>query len=410
MADPTGPHAGLRQKEVRDRALAARELAATGDWSDIEALIEVSKGDKSTSVRMYAAAAAADLACRTRSVGAGLVGEQKAQIFEWLKGVDPMTNPGLLVLLAASSDQRFLERLGRALRDPRNVVRQGAVAGVRRLALAAVSAKEPHIAEQVAEWLLSGKLLPDVSLELARLVGEAGWTDFDAPLRKAAIAGRPHAAVVDEVFQRLAARDGDITWEGLWASDGQDVFEPRGTAIVEWFLVADGEVRKPGTDAAPLELGDGAGTLDGKPVRLVYAPRGGEPGSHPAIQVEGHTFWKVQGKELVTTLDEIIDGVAELGEAARPVADWLEAVDGTLAARARAIVLYRIGALDEAREALDALCAHKKPRNDLFWWLARVAADQGDTAVAKDSLERFLDKAGKKAAFRKEAEALLGEL
>ena len=79
------------------------------------------------------------------------------------------------------------------------------------------------------------------------------------------------------------------------------------------------------------------------------------------------------------------------------------------AQRAKALVLWRTGAADDARALLEQLTAHKRPRNDLFWFLGAICAEQGDTKAAKAALTRFLDKAGKKAAYRGEAEALLAK-
>ncbi len=412
MGDAQDRHAGLHAKEIRDRAAAARQLGLDGSWEDIDALVRVATGDKSPSVRLYAAAAAADIACRGRGAAGHppLDASRRDRIFAWLKGVDPAVNPGLIVLLAAASDRRNLDRIGRILRDPRNVVRAGAVAAIRRMALSAATVDEPHVARAVGAWLADRRVPPDVVLDLVRLVGECGWSDFDDALDRAAGRGRPHGAAVAEARSRIAEAADAAAWEGVWASTGRDVFEPGGEGIAAWFLVHDGRVHVPGKPAQPLVVEGGAAHVGDQPARRIHAPRGGEPDTHPAIQVGGHTWWRVAGRDLVAAVPELLDGIGALGEAARPVAAWLGAVDGTLAARARAIVLHRLGALDEARALLDALCAHKKPRNDLFWWLGRVAADQGDVEAAAAALRRFLDKAGRKAAFRPEAEALLARL
>lgn len=412
MADPVDPYEGLRLKQVRDRAAAVREFSRTGSWEDIEPLVELAKGDKSPSVRLYAAAAASDIACRHRGAAGQtpLSIEQRTRIIDWLKGVDPNKAPGLLMLLASSADKRNFDRLGRALRDPSNVVRAGAVAAVRRMALSAAAMDEPRIAEAVGTWLDHPKLPAEITLELAKLIGECGWTGFDARLRKAAGAGRPHVAAVDEVFGLLAERNQPGSWEGVWASSGHDVFEPGDEGIADWFLISDGQAHTPGKKRTrKLVVEEGSATLAGKPARWIVAPRGAA-GPQRALQTQGFTYWRLDGKKLVGALEALLPGIEKLGEDARPIAEWYAATDGAVAARAHAVVLATIGALDDAREALDTLTGVKKPRNDLWFWLGKVAAAQSDAKTAKKALGQFLEKAGKKAQYRKEAEKLLASL
>lgn len=412
MADASDPHAGLREKQVKDRAAAARELAVRGSWDDVGELVRVAMTDKGPSIRLLAAAAAADIACRGRGVAGQtpLTPTQRDQVLAWLKGVDPVHNPAILMLLASSADPRNLERLGRALRDPRNVVRAGAAAALRRLALSAAAVEEPQIPEAVASWLDGGKLAPDATLDLARLTGEAGWPGFDDRLRKAAGAGRPHAAVVTEAQarrERLAAAD---AWDGLWVDYGRDVFENSGDQPEAWCLIAAGRRRSPGAPTVAIEAQGGVGTLDGRPARLIHAPRFGESTSALALQTGGRTWWKRESKDLAAAVDELAADLASLGPDARPVADWLAGVEGVVATRAHAIALSMADAHAEAVAALSALVDQKKPRNDVYWWLGRSAAAVGDRARAKQALAEFLDKAAKKAAWRPEAEALLATL
>lgn len=412
MADAIDPHAGLREKQVKDRAAAARELAANGSWSDVPELVRVAMTDKGPSVRLYAAAAAADIACRGRGV-AGQVpmsAAQRDEVLSWLKGVDPVHNPAILMLLASSADPRNLERLGRALRDPRNVVRAGAAAALRRLALSSAAVDEPHIAAAVGEWLDSGKLAPDAILELARLVGEAGWWGFDERLKRASTAGRPHAAVVQEAVGRLAERADPAAWEGLWVDHGRDVFQNVDDQPVAWCLIADGRRVALRSEPEPLVITELAGSIGGRPARLIRAPHAGESSLALAMQTAGRTWWKRDGKDLVAAVDDLAAELLELGPAMRPVVEWLGVIEGAAAVRARAIALSLAGAHAEAVEALQALVDQKKPRNDVYWWLGRSAAAVGDAKRAKKALAEFLDKATKKAAWRAEAEALLASL
>ena len=52
MGETEDPRAALGAKDVRTRAAAARDLARQGSWGDLEALVDVALGDKSTSVRL----------------------------------------------------------------------------------------------------------------------------------------------------------------------------------------------------------------------------------------------------------------------------------------------------------------------------------------------------------------------
>jgi predicted Zn-dependent protease len=89
---------------------------------------------------------------------------------------------------------------------------------------------------------------------------------------------------------------------------------------------------------------------------------------------------------------------------------WLEAIEGTLATRSRALIAWRLGDLPTARALLEELAGHKKPRPDVWYWLARVAADQGDKGKAIEAVDAFLEKVGKRAEYRKEAEELRASL
>jgi len=414
MSDPVDPVKGLRKGDVKSRAAAARALVEAADWDALEPLVHAAKTDKSPSVRLYAAAAAADIAARHRgAAGQQAMSQAQAdQVFEWLKGVDPVQNPSLVLLLGALKPTRGLKRLGRILRDPRNIVRTAGAAGLRRMALSGASGTDEAIAEAVGGWMDAGRLAPDMVLELIHLVGECGWSGFESRLQKAAGAGRPHVAATEQALARLAARRDLAGWDGVWASEGRDVLEPGGKGTIEWFLIAESKWLRPVAGAAPGDLTlDGVGArVGGDRVRRVYAPIVGSQEQGEALQVQGFTYWRKTAKELVEEVESMMDGVALIGEGAAVIADWVLEVDGTLAQRAAALLRWRAGKVAGARELLEQLTAHKRPRNDLFWWLARIQVDDGDAAGARRSLDRYLGKASKKDPYLAEAQALLASL
>src|SRR5688500_13732973 len=128
MTESTDPREALKSADVAVRAAAARELAANGKFGDVELLVELAKSDKSPSVRLYAAAAAADIATRSEPGPA-----QRMRLVELFRTFDPGHNPSLLMVLAAVPDLAGVERLGRLMRDPRSDVRSGAITALRRM-------------------------------------------------------------------------------------------------------------------------------------------------------------------------------------------------------------------------------------------------------------------------------------
>jgi hypothetical protein len=256
--------------------------------------------------------------------------------------------------------------------------------------------------------LRSKKLPPDAILEILKMVGELGWTHMGEETRLAGGAGRLHMPAFDEVQQRQAARVDPATWEGLWAGDGADALcLPLSDGIVDWIVISDGRAWTGAGRLGAVKI-EGKATIGDARYRLVWAGRVGAAGElFQTIQGEGKTYYRMEGKALVSAVDEIYD---ELGAAGIPIAGWLELVDGALAMRGRAIALWAGGDLDGSLEILEAQTAHKRPRNDLFYWLARVRADTKDKIGARAAVKAFLDKAAKKAALRPAGEALRKKL
>ena len=410
MSQGADPRTALKSKDVTVRAAAARELARNGTWEDLSTLVEMAKSDKSPSVRLYTAAAASDITARFRGAAGQerMTPQQATEVQDWVKGIDPIVNPSLLMMLSAVADAASIKRLGRMLRDPRGGVRAGAATALRRMAVSAAAVGDTQLPEAVRGWFESKKLTPDVTLELLKLSGEVGWTGLEDLLRRASAAGRPHGPAYDEVQARKVARTDPQTWEGLWCSDGADALcAPIEGRLDSWIAIHDGQVYPSGGPSQSFEL-DGETGVAGQRYRLIWTDRVGEGADRvPAIQSGGVTYYRVEDKALVKAVDVLTSG---LGPAGPWVAEWLVEVDGSLATRARAIALWAGGALTESLDILTTQTGHKRPRADLFYWLARVQLDLGEKAKAREAVLHYLEKAGKKADLRSAGEALRDEL
>jgi len=400
------PRSGLASKDVTERAEAVRALATVGTADDVEGLIALGRSDRSPSVRLYAAAAAAHLA---------LQHADEVDSRGWCTQVmseDPVVNPGLLMVLAASPVQATVKRLGRLLRDPRSGVRVGAAMAVRRLGLSAGAALDPVLREAAAGWIHGGRHPPDAVLELVKLAGELGWCDFDAALDTAREAGRLHGEQVALATERIAYRRDLARWDGLWVSYGADPFQPEKAPAPEgWWVLSGGEASGSGDRSGALTAAGSGHTLCATEVRWVWAQRVGEEGARPAIQQGVHLFWRQDGKALLQAVPPLIDGIAAAGRsAAVAVAGWLGDVEGTVAPRVRAELLWRGRALPEAEELLAPLAEAKRPSAAVLWILAEVKVGLGDLDSARELVARALASAPKRAPWRRDAESLQASL
>ncbi|TNE85427.1 MAG: hypothetical protein EP330_25420 [Deltaproteobacteria bacterium] len=388
------PRAALADGDVTTRSAAARDLALTGTLEDLQVLVDRARSDKSSAVRLYAAAAAADIVSRYRR--GGLPAEIRESIEEWVGRADPATNPSLLMLLAPFPERGVVQRLLRMMRDPRNEVRAGAAVALRRLALAAEALELP-VLEALAADTLKRKLTPDAVFELVRLAGEVGWTHIDDLMRKAATQSEQLREAVDEAFARNRKREDLASLDGYWVDHGLDVQEAGSPEPRGFLAVTAGEAT---TDAGPqtLSLEDGRLSLGGAPARLLFAaPPGLFHERVAVIQTAERTYWRQQGAALV----DLLDSGAELPAAAfASMAGDLEELEGAAGQRARLIASWGSGDLEAAKEAIDGLTDKKKPRTDLWYWKGRIYADLGDAKTAKASLDQFLDKAKKNHPLR----------
>jgi hypothetical protein len=298
-------------------------------------------------------------------------------------------------------DDAGLARLGRLLRDQRSDVRAAAAMALRRMAASAAAAENAAIRANVREWLENRRTPPDVSLELARLVGEMGWSELSDAVRGVAGAGRPHADAVKEALDRLDRRRDPRGWEGAWHSDGLDVFEsgpaPREG---EWLVVVGDRAWRPGRaegDATP----DGESlVVDGVRHRRLMLVDGRE-----ALQGAGSTWWRLSGKELAEACEGPLASAPARVNAA--IADWLVA---PAHARHRAAALLRAGRADQALPILEELSEQKKVSAAVLLLLAQARFGTGERDGARSAATACLESAGKRDPARSDAEALLALL
>ena len=93
MPETSDPYEALASKQVKDQAAGARDLARGGTWSDMELLVGKATTSKSAAVRLYAAAAAADIVHRERLAGA-IDRQREHQILAWVSAANPDLSAG----------------------------------------------------------------------------------------------------------------------------------------------------------------------------------------------------------------------------------------------------------------------------------------------------------------------------
>jgi hypothetical protein len=384
-----------QRQEVASKVEETRNLGLNGTWDDLPGLVAQATGDKCPSVRLLAAAAAADLVGRLRG---SLTDAQRAELVKVIGLLDPGVNPSLLIALAPA-ETAGLDRVGRILRDGRTEVRAGASAALRRMVLSTHLAHEAEISARVGVWL-SERIAPDAAVELAKLAGEAGWPEHTDRIARLSRTGRTQGPSIEEALQHLALRTSIDTWAGWWVSEGTDVLEV-GDATPDpdgGLVIASGAIVGEG----PLVLEAGRATSPRK-IRMVWAPRLGESGRFPALITDGKVFWKQDGTAMARLAE---DAVARMSpEKAGILADWLAPVDGVTGTRARAAALVVAGRAAEALPLLEDF-AEKKPKPETWYWLARARKALGDAAGARAAAAQYLEKAPKKGEFRAELEAL----
>lgn len=402
MPETVDPRQALRSDDVAVRAAGARDLAGSGTFADALVLIELAKADKSPSVRLYAAAGAADIVMRE-----GLDSVGRRAVVDAVRSFDPGRNPALLMVMAAVPDAEGIDRLGRLMRDPRSDVRGGATAALKRMA--GTPDADRLLAEAVRGWLVGGKHPADAVAELVRLTSEAGWPGMDEAIRGAAGKGRAAAVAVQDAMDWMVARRDPGSWVGLWAATDDE-------RIVDWlYLEKVGPTPQawgPDGVLGVLTVDDGVGSVAGRPPLLRV--RGGRPtddGPSEALRVGERMLWRHTGRVLVKLVEMLDEVLRTCPPAALGVARDLAPLEGASAVRARAIALWRGGALKEAEQVLDQIVAgDKKPRPEIQWLVGNVKLGLGDLDSAREALRICVQLAPKKANWKAEAEAILTSL
>ena len=406
MPKTSDPYEALASKQVKDQAAGARDLARGGTWSDMELLVGKATTSKSAAVRLYAAAAASDIVHRERLAG-GIDRQREHQILAWVSSANPDLSAGLLMLMSAVKDGKALDRIGRFLRDPRNGVRAGAAATLRRMALSHSAADRTDLSERVDEWLKHPKIQPDAVLDLINITGEIGWSELTEMLPDYSHLSPKHSEAVELALERLDQRVTIDGWAGLYRDIDLDVFElPTTDAASAPTWLAMGRTSKATRNGKRLKVAPGK--LGKHAARLVFAPPLGSPDDkRRVIQSEGRSYWETSPAEILAMLTEDPESLPKLPE---QMPDPTEGLEGTTVPRARALWAWATGDLEQARSGLDALTAKGRPQHALFYFLAKVAEDQEDTVAACLAAGAYLDKSKKNAPFRERANAILERL
>lgn len=398
------PRAALTDASVATRCAGARDLARWGTLDDLETLIDLAWSDRSMAVRLYAAAAAADLAQRFRR---DMSDEARAGLVQHAFRGDPGHSPSMIMLAAYAPLSRVLPRLHRVLRDPRSDVRLAAVAAMRRAAMGSGPARH-GVGEALAEWLQEGRIPADAKVEIARLAGEIGYEHLRSAVRELQGGSEAAAEIAAQALARLDARRSPGTWEGLWWSDGREIYENRDADAPIQVAVCDGE-RWFGASGTRERTSDAEGriALDGAAASLVFATPLGAHEACPAVQVDGLVWWQVSEEGFSSFLDAHHEALRALPQAGRDrIVARGEALGGAAAERVRAAAAWIAGALEDCLEAADAQLARKRARGDAWFWRARALRERGDLESAAEALDTFLDKAKRDHALYPVAEAL----
>ncbi len=407
MTDAPEP-AALNDSDVAVRAATARELAARGTLDDVGRLLGAATGDRSPSVRLYTAAATAAVLRRARREGP-LPKAIAEQVLDALRRYDPQGNPSVLLALGAVGPS-VRGRLGRLLKDPHSDVRQAAVAAIRAEALSALSLGDEELVTQVGSWASTRNLQGDVRLDLGRLLGEMGHPDGEAILLGISGAVRDPEGVLDEARARVAARRDRQSYLGVWRTQRPEVLVPPDPkAAVPWVGVSAEDWFADGSHDAITWQDDGSPTGPEGRARLLFVGVPGQEGQ-AALQTATATRFATVGKDLAGWVDRSIGDLRGVEPLCRVLHEQLDGVEGAVAPRARALLLWRGGDAAAAGEALETLLSAKKPKVDLHWWRANVALSEGDLDLAREQAQAYLAKAPKKGTHREAAEGLVDSL
>jgi hypothetical protein len=411
MPETQDPHVALEDADVAVRAAAARDLAESGTLDDLGLLLAKATGDRSPSVRLYAAAAAASVLRRVRADGP-LSKAVSEQVLDALRRFDPQVNPSVLLALGAVGPS-VRGRLGRLLKDPHSDVRQAALAALRAEALSPLALADRDLPEQIAGWVRSS-LPGEVRLDLGRLIGEVGHPDGEALLTEISTSVRDPDDVLSEARRRLRARRTREAWVGVWRRQEPEVLVPPDPKLeVPWLGLGDDAWITESDEGSVMwveERGSVWPVGPEGPARLLWIGIPGQEEVHLALQTAKATRFGCRGKDLAAWVEVSAGALRRAESLARVLLDQLDGVEGNAVPRARALLLWRSGDVSGAAAALDELLDTKKPTVDLHWWRANVALSEGDLDAAREQVDLYLEKAPKRAAFLDDAEGLRASL
>jgi tetratricopeptide (TPR) repeat protein len=312
-------------------------------------------------------------------------------------GVDPSVNTALFQVAALLDLPGGANRVIVGLRDPRHDVRAGACVGLQRLAEGAVNNGNRELEARVVAVLGDSKTRIETRTEIARICANVGFgSALEGARTAAAEAIRLTKKLADDTLARL---ENPPLPNGIWVDLGVDAGEaaarPRAKAWMAILGVGEGVLadEKGVRSAVPAD-----------PMRVLSVRRPEGEGTTLAVQLGLTTWWAADGDDICDFGDRVI---------AQKAWNFLDAVDGALgqgaaALRTRGAALLARNRVDEAILALEASVSGKKVPADAWWFLAGALHAAGRDEEARPHLEKYLQKAAKKAPFVDEARRRLG--
>lgn len=415
MKDPVPTVPTLESALIPDRAEAARRLGEQGGPPDLERLLQVSLEDKSSGVRLAAAAAAADILGRHR---AGpdrdlMPHEARLALYKRFRGLDPGQNTGLFQVIGEIGLPEAVQGLTQGLRDPRVDVRTGALVGLERLCRHPVANGDSGLEQAVTGLLRDKRHRPETLLELARLVVRMGYTAARADLEGLLETLPPkYFQTVQDLLDDLTARCSPSGLFGAWfgAGEGKGPGSSRDWRV---FLVdgclggLEGELSW--TGGRFVEPRAFQPSLGGAPIPYRRVITGGPGGERvEVLQVGDLAFREASEKDLLRFLPLLLEAPPKGEVPAIPVA----AVLGTrlspkpLGVYGRGLLACWTGDWPLALDLLSSVQQANRVPPEVHWFQALALRQTG--ADATTQLQAYVEKAGKKAPYLASARALLG--
>lgn len=402
MPETVDPVASLEAKELPVRAAAARDLAVLGSVEHLDLLVRRAIEDSSPGVRLGCAAAAADILSRHRTAPAAdrVTADHRATLLAAVSKADPSHNVGLFQVCGALGTEGATSRILVGLRDPRSDVRAGALVGLLRLAQSATAADD--LEARLVPLLDNEKIRPETQAELAGAFANLGyWSAITGARRLAESTAKRIATVAAEAVARLSRPPGP---DGLWVDLGVDAGEVRpGARVVAMIATVGDRVFTVSPGDSPKV------TATARPARtrhlLLRRPGSKEPAVE-VLQLGRRTAWAQDADEQVDFGDLLVR--ANAWEAIRALDPILPATASTF--RLRGAAALREGRPDEALVALEAATGMKRCPVDAWYFHGVALVSAGQPVEAKESFERYLAKATKKAQFLTAAREALSAL